>query len=758
MDTTINASHLRLIQGSLVSQDTLPTLARRHNRPSYKSLLSPSTGNHVAFGYSLAGEYKTQGFISTPLPPAMLAISAKDTITLLNQCLGPKVVAQALNVDTPTNLSPLAKTGVKDPRWIHQSHIVGMHPRVLGSFFNMVKYALTLSPEQDALHILPILEPDTDMYGNRSLYGPINWQLNAEFFDPGLAQAQPHLNTPEKQLKATVNLLHAMGKKVGIDMVQHTAVFSEVALANPDCFEWYLTNATHRRFINPVSRKTAHSPLNQDHVSDLVKPAILKFLETHHDPEGKVIPPSTLNQFFTAVPEAERLALLFGPPHQPKRREQRRKALINTLTEQGFLMASQPMVQPYRPMRLAHPTHNGGKFPKLVTEGTNLGLHTLTPFKLYHLHPDGSLNLHQPNKLAWNYAIKHYKHLVDTYNFDFMRADMAHIQPWPDIPYQNPYYHLYGSIKHAITTQKPYFAYFGEDFPSDNLGFRTHRGVPNTEAHFKEARMDCALGYLPNAGIRETSETVRTTMYHRRPPQYSVTMTMMTADSDGTEFGGRWEAYNTTLGNTVRAFIGFFLPPSYMGVGFELRGDVPPPLNPDSKRPLPKDMRALTHWFIIRGEGEAYQWGNNPEFYQQYTKLRQVLHTLAKPLQNREPMLLPTNNAKLVAWVDRPRTNSASTTNKKGESASSSVPQYVFIVNSDLNAPHGGRLYDADNRLHQSPPKAFKLIYSSELKQFPVVLDSASALQAQEGLRYQYDQLLLKPLAPGEARIYQLLH
>ncbi len=93
---------------------------------------------------------------------------------------------------------------------------------------------LTPPAAQSAIHVLPIWEPG--VVG--SLYGMVSWLLNSEFFSPSLAAVCPWLDRPDRQLCAVVNLLHGMGRTVGMDVIPHTDRFSEMALAFPEHFEW----------------------------------------------------------------------------------------------------------------------------------------------------------------------------------------------------------------------------------------------------------------------------------------------------------------------------------------------------------------------------------------------------------------------------------------------------------------------------------------------------------------------------------------
>ena len=71
-----------------------------------------------------------------------------------------------------------------------------------------------------------------------SIYGLTSWELNPEFYSRELAKACPHLNTIERQLRVVINILHVMGKSVGMDVIPHTDRFSQVSLVYPQYFEW----------------------------------------------------------------------------------------------------------------------------------------------------------------------------------------------------------------------------------------------------------------------------------------------------------------------------------------------------------------------------------------------------------------------------------------------------------------------------------------------------------------------------------------
>ena len=178
----------------------------------------------------MAGE---RSFVPNLLPEQALELSAQDTLEILRLRLGEGLAMALEHADPGTVLSPAPAAirspvfGLPDGTWLQQTNLVGINVRTVGTFWNVIKYALTLPKVQDSIHLLPIWEPG--VVG--SLYGISSWQINAEFFSPELASACPDLDSVERQLKAIINLLHAMGKTVGMDVIPHTDRFSEIVLA-----------------------------------------------------------------------------------------------------------------------------------------------------------------------------------------------------------------------------------------------------------------------------------------------------------------------------------------------------------------------------------------------------------------------------------------------------------------------------------------------------------------------------------------------
>ena len=279
-------------------------------------------------------------YIPTLLPQTAVRFSVYQTLEILHKRLGNDTLRRALNPDETID-SPARKYA--DSAWLKRSNMVGVNVRTIGSFWNLINYTLTLPASHDSLHLLPIWEPG--VVG--SLYGMVSWQINPEFFDVSLASFVPALDSVEKQLKVVVNLLHAMGRTVGMDVIPHTDRFSEMVLACPSLFEWVQRDVKS----NKPAELADHSTL----VYRYVEEAIWQFLKFHGSADNS---PLTFAKdvFFstdlTILTDNQRLRILFGNPHDYGGRLKRRLALIRHLVEQGFETLPMTMGPPYRGLHI----------------------------------------------------------------------------------------------------------------------------------------------------------------------------------------------------------------------------------------------------------------------------------------------------------------------------------------------------------------------------------------------------------------------
>ncbi len=502
--------------------------------------------------------------------------------------------------------------------WLKRTNIVGVNVRTIQSFWNVVKYALTLPDIQNSVHLLPIWEPGVVA----SLYGMSSWNINPEFFSEELFHQVPHFDTPEKQLKVVINILHLMGKTVGMDVIPHTDRFSEQVLANPKCFEWLKREGT----------------IITDHFNDLhfrVEAVIFDYFK-------KLLPhdmPATRQLFFSNYfSEAERCTLMFGAPENYGERLKKRIALMEHLRTFNFETVPATMGPPYRGIKVNEGAEglvvdSDGRewreYEIIKPEKFSRVFGPLTRYKLYknkNDNTDWEIDFTKPIVDTWNYAAQHYAEIQNEFGFDFMRGDMAHVQMRDivdnislrvdsnidglttvneQLPTNN-YYDLLGFIKKHIATHVPYFGSFAESFlaPDGEMAYG------NEVQHLELSEADIVLGDLQSMVVGEKRFMSEWSRYLEIGNKHSVTptFTIMTADKDDPRFD---EFYREN--NVFRLFFGLFYTesPSYMGLGFELRDK--------HKKPALNEQYTKLYVFKIDAGAKAthgnYQWGKNRDLF-----------------------------------------------------------------------------------------------------------------------------------------------
>ncbi|MFW6329013.1 MAG: alpha amylase C-terminal domain-containing protein [Alkalispirochaetaceae bacterium] len=466
-------------------------------------------------------------------------------------------------LDQPEEIAS-PRRGEPTPDWARRTNMVGINIRTVGSFMEVAKYALTIPRSQDSIHLLPVWEPG--VVG--SLYGMSSWNINGEFLSRELLEEHPHLDTPARQLKALVNLLHLMGKSVGMDVIPHTDRFSQIVIANPSHFEWLRREDT--RII--------------DHREDLheeVAERIFQFLRRYGSAVAGVGVPGTKEELFGAgMREQERLELLFGRVDDPEGRRERRGALAREIYTLGYEPVPATMAPPYRGLEVdLESEHIDGDghlwrdYRICRPEPMSRVFGPLTRYKLYgrlEENRNWEIDFSRPREEVWAYVARHYGEIQDRYGFDFMRGDMSHVQMRPSgVPREGgEYYDLLATVKERIrrSNQAPYFAYFAESFlsPPNVIAYG------NEVDHLELARAEATLGDLQSKpfGSDEFLKRLRRYRDIHETRTVSPAVTMMTADKDDPRFDEFYLA-----GNEARYFLSIFLTdmPSYMGANFECR-------------------------------------------------------------------------------------------------------------------------------------------------------------------------------------------
>ncbi|MBB4078298.1 hypothetical protein GGR28_000899 [Lewinella aquimaris] len=601
-------------------------------------------GHHALADYT---EGKTSCVVGLS-PQRALEYSAVEITSILHGRLGTKVFQQALN---PKNSIESHLANRRDGNWLKSCNTVGINVRTIGSFWNVLKYALTLPDHIRGIHLLPIWEPG--VVG--SLYGMASWNLNWEFLDGEALRMFPQLRSLENQLKVTINLLHAMGKVVGMDVIPHTDRYGEMVLANPSYFEWLrrddLTITDHRE------------NLHED-----VEIAILDWLKLT-DPHKDFDP----RHFFYERPEADRLVELFGAPGDYDLRVERRVNLVDYLYHQGLESVPATMAPPYRGLEvdpsdqaltIDDAGHRWRDYRITKPESMSRVFGPLTRYKFYGRRDDNrdwAIDFDRPRKQVWDYFTEKYAEQCAKFGFDFMRGDMSHVQMRPEgVPQEiGPYYDPLRAVKLRIAEDRPHFAYFAESFlaPPGVMAYG------DEVEHLVASEADVTLGDLQSEvpGTERFQHLLTTYLEIAETTEVTPAFTIITGDKDDPRFD-----HFHHHGEIARLFTGFFLGklPAYFSLGFELRDR--------HFEPAPNEKYTKLYVFQERTGPKAtngrWQWGSN------FTLLREMhkLHRFAEnilPKLNGAPDKVPAptvGSDGLVCWT---RADAAG------------VEAYLFVVN-----------------------------------------------------------------------------
>jgi hypothetical protein len=649
-------------------------------------------------------------FIPNLLPEQAVQLSTIDTLKILNQKLDSNIFAACLSNEN-TIPSPIQQE--TNSNWLKQVNMVGINVRTIGSFWNIVKYMLTIPNAQSSVHILPIWEVGVVA----SLYGISSWNINPEFFDEELCQTFPTLDTVEKQLKVSINFLHAMGKIVGMDVIPHTDRYSQVVLANPHYFEWL-----RRDDLKII-----------DHKADLhleVQERIIDFLNKNGNATDIDIP-KTSNQFFNQYTEDERLLALFGEKRDYKGRLKRRNALVQHLYNHGYEPVPATMAPPYRGLAVsadenAKVVDDDGRVWRdyIITKPEPMSrvFGPLTRFKLYERLNDNQeweIDFTKPRKAVWKYVANQYLSIQQAFNFDFMRGDMSHVQMRSDgVPKViGNYYDILKTIKNHIQTKVPYFGYFAETF----IAPAGHMAYGDEIDHLEASEADTTLGDLQSVSSETPEFQQRLRQYYDilQTRQVTPNFTMMTGDKDDPRFD-KFYIHN----NEARYFMGLFLGdmPSYMALGFQCRDT--------HLEPAPNEHYTKLYVFQIDKGSKAthsnYIWGKNGHLYHNLTRIKLYADMMIKEIHGLSTRwLLPpdaTGYRKVMVWTQF------------------ELSQYVFVVN-----------------LNTQPIKAIKIPQLDTKRSLVFEFSTCGdILEVDKILNFNGVNYHLDSLQAGECRVYKI--
>ena len=106
-------------------------------------------------------------FVPNLLPETALGLSPDSVLTILKGRLGDRVdLALAREHTDPEVPAAALPAEIASPvadwdngRWLQTSNMVGINVRTVQTFWNVVKYLLTVPAAIDSVHLLPIWEP-----------------------------------------------------------------------------------------------------------------------------------------------------------------------------------------------------------------------------------------------------------------------------------------------------------------------------------------------------------------------------------------------------------------------------------------------------------------------------------------------------------------------------------------------------------------------------------------------------------------------
>ncbi|MBT8164549.1 MAG: hypothetical protein HKO82_12975 [Acidimicrobiia bacterium] len=675
-------------------------------------------------------------FVPNLLPETAIGLSADAVVTILKGRLGDRVdLALAREntdpevpaADLPAEIaSPVA--GWDNGHWLKTSNMVGINVRTVQTFWSVVKYLLTVPDAIDSVHLLPIWEPGVV----DSLYGMASWRLNSEFYDAELAAVVPHLDSAEAQLRAVINLIHATGRTVGMDVIPHTDRYSEMSMAQPHFFEWL-----QRQDVRIV-----------DHSENLhleVEREIMRWLEE--------VGPATLDAKYPTDPaeffgegyeEVDRLRILFGSPSDRIGRHSRRGDLVAHLASYGLEPVPATMGTPFRGVEAD--TRNqglvvdddGNTWRDYVIAKAGPFSRVFNPLSRYKLYGRKDNNRHweidfdRPRPEVFSYVAGHYAEVQARFGFDFMRGDMSHVQMRPTgVPGRlDQYYDILGAIKNQIREGNgvPFFGYFAETFlpPRDVFGFGEEVD------HLEAADADVTQGDLQSNAIGSPEFMVQLRQYLDIASTRAVVpaFTVITPDKDDPRFDDLYQR-----GNVVRAFIGLFLTdvPSYVSLGHEIR-DV-------HLTPWPNEHYTKLFVFHEHGEdnvypskarrGARYLWGKNGSLFGAMTRLRLFADSIYPAIRSRPiRWLLPPDPRAYrseIAWTQW------------------ADPDYVFVANLNTDEPVG---YFAIPTIPDTPPgTTLELTFSTEND-----ISDENRQPPWNGKHFR-----IESLEPEEARVYRIV-
>jgi hypothetical protein len=675
--------------------------------------------NELPEGVAAAlNNYQTGQTSYVAVPPQAL-VTASDNQEILEALASrinaskPDLYQQALNPKASVALPEETKLASPGQNWLQHSQVVGINLRQVGGFLGLVKAAMTLPQWQDTIHVLPFFQtstPDSNTH-HAGLYAPFNWQVSWEFFDSAWQQLTPELDTPATQLKAAINLLHAMGKKVLVDVPHHMGSAADTVFAMPELFEWMqITRQATDSSSWPIVYGQEAEAAAKKAIASVVNKSVDELFQ----------PPSSGNWINE---EERRLGLIFGPDnsrHQNvvQQRDNRRGKLHQALKQAGVYITPKFIHPPFHPVGVA--AFNEAGWPIQYWAGLDRQLlpshdvfATLAPFKFFELDESGLPNTQNPHHATWDYLTQRWQDVFHQFGFDGIRADMGHVNyrgeqlPTTGQPADatEPYYDLFQHLLVSLNQRQPGdnlpvntpVALFTEASRLPEKGNVTGSNDQTQLAHLAQQRSHVLMDSIQYKDFNDAQGLVREVQdqfafedeaKRLTGRRIATSRTIFTADSDTVP---RAPLYANPLHNQARWFLATMMPPSYVHLGFETEGrerpEDPTGSRPAKATPLPIKLVNVATTMPGQSAPFAYLLCGVPttKTYQGLARLRAFLDSpkaqdLRACLQQGEISLITTDPGhQVLSWV-------VSKSNQPTE------PAYVCVLNPSAQAGFPERL------------------------------------------------------------------
>ena len=545
-------------------------------------------------------------------PTDCLKLSFEQSVELIKNLIGNNRFELAKKFQIK---SPLIKE--KNTQWLKETKIIGINPRITKTYWGIVKYAMTF-PEQ-GIHIMPLFES-----GDGSIYVQNSWKLNPDFYDNDLEKLG--FTTCKEQLLFVINILHAMGKYVGFDALPHVDNFSEIAILNPRCFEWAKLN----------ENKTSEDFSADRNI-------------TYKEVENILIQKYNLSKDFFEQDEGKRQEALF--PENINRFDKRME-IRKLLRDNGFEPVPVVEHSPMRPIIFEKIEYSNDenwavfKIPDKSSFAKVLG--SITPYAWYDIDENGFIKKNSRKKEVWDYFCNHIFEFQKFFDFDFLRADMAHNQishshnEKKDLKTEE----FWAVLKDKINAEKPYFASFGEGFFSTYY-INAHNDMTNK-------KFDSVLGNLNFQYLNENyTEQIYKMFQEYKQNSYTPCNTIYTNDGD---LPKHQSLYQSQDANILRFFTAIFMKnTSYMGMGFECRNLFP-------------EKNSEFSNYYVKQQSIDFQFGQNDELYKNILQIRKLYENYQETILSSDMKTYITNSNKVFAW-----------------SYSHKKKNLLFIVNLDID-------------------------------------------------------------------------